>query len=78
MKGGTPTKRGRVTAIAPALILVGSVLLAVLVLAGCGSSAGPEPVSTTTATPDSSFVTFDVSLSEYRGKPLMLAFMASW
>jgi len=46
---------------------------------GCGSTAATG--GSTGAAADFSGVTLDgvnVSLSEYRGKPLVLAFMASW
>ena len=59
-------------------------LIAVLSVA-CGSSAtsSTSGATSTTAQADAGFsgVTLDgteVSLSQYRGKPLVLAFMASW
>jgi cytochrome oxidase Cu insertion factor (SCO1/SenC/PrrC family) len=59
-------------------------LIAVLSVA-CGSSATSSTggATATTAKADAGFsgVTLDgteVSLSQYRGKPLVLAFMASW
>lgn len=68
-----------------------AIALVSLVGVGCGaaaasdSSTGAESSATTRiaarAAPDFSGVTLDgveVSLSEYRGKPLVLAFMASW
>ena len=61
--------------------IVGALLvLAMALLAGCGDS-GSSAVTTAQAAPDFSGVTIDgseVSLGEYRGKPLVLAFMASW
>jgi thiol-disulfide isomerase/thioredoxin len=66
--------------------VVGALLIVAVVLGGCGSSS--STVSTTEATtisgntaPDFSGVTLDgvqVSLSAYRGKPVVLVFMASW
>ncbi len=60
--------------------VVGALLVLVTVLVvGCGGSgSGGAKVRTA---PDFSGVSLDgtqVSLSEYRGKPLVLAFMASW
>ena len=57
-----------------------ALLLAVVVAfaAGCGSPAAGK---TGSPAPDFSGTTLDgqtVSLSMYRGKPLVLAFMASW
>jgi len=76
-----------------AAFLVASVIASAALLAGCGldgstttkpdstsGTAAPPTVSADTA-PDFTGVTLDgldVSLSEYRGKPLVLAFMASW
>ena len=65
----------RGVAVAGALLV-----LATALLAGCG---GTDSGSDTTvkAAPDFSGVTLagtQVSLSEYLGKPLVLAFMASW
>ena len=61
--------------------VIGALLvLAMALLAGCGGS-GSSAVTTAQEAPDFSGVTIDgseVSLSEYRGKPLVLAFMASW
>jgi hypothetical protein len=62
-----------------------AVLGALLVLAtafavGCGGSDAGGGITGKTA-PDFSGVTLGgtrVSLSEYRGRPLVLAFMASW
>jgi len=70
-----------------------TVIASATLLAGCGAdgstttkpdstsgTAAPPTVSADTA-PDFTGVTLDgldVSLSEYRGKPLVLAFMASW
>jgi cytochrome oxidase Cu insertion factor (SCO1/SenC/PrrC family) len=61
-------------------IAVLALLLAVVVAfaTGCGSSAAAKNGS---QAPDFSGTTLDgqtVSLSMYRGKPLVLAFMASW
>jgi len=69
-----------------AAVLGALLVLAVALLAGCSWSAtgGSTPGSVTGRTevaPDFSGVTLDgvqVSLSEYRGKPVVLAFMASW
>jgi cytochrome oxidase Cu insertion factor (SCO1/SenC/PrrC family) len=82
------------TMVAGITVVTGAVLvLATAALAGCSlgttSTTAPLPAGTgypTSATsagsaPDFSGVTLDgvdVSLSEYRGKPLVLAFMASW
>lgn len=61
--------------------VVGALLvLATVLTVGCG---GPDTGGGTLAktAPDFSGVTLEgtqVSLSEYRGKPLVLAFMASW
>jgi hypothetical protein len=62
-------------------VAVTAVLVTVLSLSfvGCGSTATPG--GSARAAADFSGVTLDgadVSLSEYRGKPLVLAFMASW
>lgn len=76
MKGVGSMKRGHAAAVFPALLLMGSMLLVALLISGCGSAAESDAVPTTE--PESQFVTFDVSLNEYRGKPLVLAFMASW
>ena len=72
-----------------AAIVAVLLVLATGVLAACGaasnSSSGSNPGSSTPTTaksaPEFSGVTLDgteVSLSEYRGKPVVLAFMASW
>jgi hypothetical protein len=58
-----------------AAIAAVAVVLATVLLAGCGSRTAGR------AAADFSGVTLEgmnVSLSEYRGKPLVLAFMASW
>lgn len=57
--------------------LVFCAVLAVIValISGCGSETAED------SAPDFAGTTLDgtnVSLSEYRGKPLVLAFMASW
>jgi cytochrome oxidase Cu insertion factor (SCO1/SenC/PrrC family) len=61
--------------------VVGALLvLATGLLAGCGGSTS-STATTAKLAPDFTGVTLDgaeVSLSEYRGKPLVLAFMASW
>ena len=61
--------------------IVFAALLAVsLLLAGCFSSAGGT-TTTGAPAPDFSGVTLDgeqVSLSDYRGKPVVIVFMASW
>ena len=65
---------------------LGALLVMVVgLVTGCGSSAGgPSSGSTATtlkAAPDFAGTTLDgaeVSLSAYKGKPLILAFMASW
>ena len=60
----------------PILGLLLAMLLAFA--AGCGSSTGADKGS---PAPDFSGTTLDgqrVSLSMYRGKPLVLAFTASW
>jgi hypothetical protein len=57
------------------------VALAAVLFAGCGSSSISGGSDGATAAADFSGVTLDgaaVSLSEYRGRPLVLAFMASW
>lgn len=64
--------------VSAAIVAVIVVLISASSLA-CGSSATPG--GSTRAAADFSGVTLDgrsVSLSEYRGKPLVLAFMASW
>ncbi len=75
------------------LVLVVTIAVCAVALSGCGSdtTATTAPVSSTganqppstsaDAAPDFSGVTLDgseVSLGYYRGKPLVLAFMASW
>ena len=58
-----------------ALMVCVVLMMAGALISGCGSKANGE------SAPDFSGVTLDgneVSLSEYRGKPLVLAFMASW
>jgi len=60
---------------ASAAIAAVAVALLAMVLAGCASGTAGR------AAADFSGVTLqgvNVSLSEYRGKPLVLAFMASW
>lgn len=84
---------GRVITVGALIVAVGAVLvLAAATLAGCGSDTyAAEPTSqattsktsggTTGGAPDFSGKTLDgtaVSLSAYRGKPLVLVFMASW
>ncbi len=61
------------------------VAVAAVLSVGCGSAAtlttGDTTGTTTQVEAGFSGVTLDgteVSLSEYRGKPLVLAFMASW
>jgi cytochrome oxidase Cu insertion factor (SCO1/SenC/PrrC family) len=67
-----------------AAILAVLLVLAMGLLGGCGLGAGGSGSATTAApkaAPDFSGTTLagtEVSLSEYRGKPLVLAFMASW
>jgi thiol-disulfide isomerase/thioredoxin len=75
-------------------VLGATIAVAMVVLGGCslfseggsvpgstaGSTPGGTPISAEPA-PDFSGVTLDglsVSLSEYRGRPLVLVFMASW
>jgi hypothetical protein len=61
-----------------AAVLGALLVLATVLLAGCG---GPGATTTAKTAPDFSGVTLDgsqVSLGQYRGKPLVLAFMASW
>jgi cytochrome oxidase Cu insertion factor (SCO1/SenC/PrrC family) len=67
--------------------VLGALLVVVAaVLAGCSLSANEGSTSgsvtgRTEMAPEFSGVTLDgaqVSLSEYRGKPVVLAFMASW
>lgn len=68
----------------PRLVATAAIVALIVVLLsvpslGCGSSTTPGGSGDTAA--DFSGVTLDgasVSLSEYRGKPLVLAFMASW
>ena len=58
------------------LILVGVLVLISFAAAGCASSAGMGKMA-----PDFSGKTLDgvdLSLGAYRGRPLVLAFMASW
>lgn len=62
----------------PLAVLALLLAMVVAFAAGCGSSTGAAKGS---PAPDFSGVTLDgqsVSLSMYRGKPLVLAFMASW
>jgi hypothetical protein len=74
-------------------VLAGLAALLLIAFAGCGSgatssattgaaaAAGSEATASAKAAPDFAGPTIDgldVSLSEYRGKPLVLAFMASW
>ncbi len=57
------------------------VALVAVLAAGCGSTGTSATGATAQAEAGFSGVTLDgteVSLSEYRGKPLVLAFMASW
>jgi hypothetical protein len=78
MRRGLKTRRiprgplsGPAAVVALVFIIVG------LSLGGCGSSGSDEG----SAAPGFSGVTLEgrqVSLSGYRGKPLVLAFMASW
>lgn len=71
-----PLGRAGHAGIAGAVVVTGIVLvLAAAVFSGCGSDATGETA------PAFSGVTLggeEVSLSGYRGKPLVLAFMASW
>ena len=65
-----------------AAVLGALLVLSTAILAGCSAtgSTGTTAGARETA-PEFSGVTLDgtrVSLSEYRGKPLVLAFMASW
>jgi hypothetical protein len=60
-------------------LLSGAVLLVALVVAGCGLTGGPG--GSGHSAPDFQVTTLagdQASLSLYRGKPLVLAFMASW
>ena len=60
-------------------VACGLLVLLSLALAACGSSAGSG--GSKSAAPDFQVQTFayeNVSLSTFRGKPLVLAFMASW
>lgn len=90
--GGENNRHGGVLAVLTALLAL-VVIVSAGSLVGCGmegttttrpdsitGTASPSTVSEDAA-PDFSGVTLDgldVSLSEYRGKPLVLAFMASW
>jgi cytochrome c biogenesis protein CcmG, thiol:disulfide interchange protein DsbE len=63
---------------APLAVLVLLLAMVIAFAAGCGSST---VVGKGKPAPDFSGTTLDgqsVSLSMYRGKPLVLAFMASW
>lgn len=85
-------RRGLGAGVLAAALASGVLVLAVATMAGCGSSTTaetqPEATQTTSAGSaggggalDFSGKTLggaDVSLSGYRGKPLVLAFMASW
>ena len=67
----------RTAAVAGALLV-----LSTAILAGCSATDSAGTTSEPPATaPDFTGATLDglqVSLGEYRGKPLVLAFMASW
>ncbi len=68
-------RRSRGARVVGALLMMG-----VFLVVGCGGSDPGGGASVKTA-PDFSGITLEgsqVSLSEYRGKPLVLAFMASW
>ncbi|MFH0915924.1 MAG: hypothetical protein V1912_05695 [bacterium] len=70
---------GRPRLVATAAIMALIVVLLAVPSLGCGSSTTTG--GSARAAADFSGVTLDganVSLSEYRGKPLVLAFMASW
>ena len=65
-------RRAAVSALALSAILI----VAALVLAGCSAAGVDEDLA-----PDFSGVTLDgaqVSLSDFRGKPVVVVFMASW
>jgi hypothetical protein len=69
------TKPGGWAALSGVMVLSSVLILVALVAAGCGAGG-----SSGTA-PDFQVTTFagdEVSLSQYQGKPLVLAFMASW
>lgn len=87
-------KRPRKAALLGVAVATGALLALVMaVLAGCGSTSVPTtaspaggtnnstPATSADSAPDFSGTTLaglDVSLGAYRGKPLVLAFMASW
>lgn len=69
-------RRNSAAVLGAAVILGTLLVLATAALAGCGSSGGGGDTA-----PDFSGATLggdEVSLAAYRGKPLVLAFMASW
>ena len=78
-----PAGRIRARSAAVLTIAAAAAVLFSLVLVSCGPTAtagGSLPAAARLA-PDFSGVTLDgvqVSLSEYRGKPLVLTFMATW
>jgi cytochrome oxidase Cu insertion factor (SCO1/SenC/PrrC family) len=69
-----------------AAILGTLVIMATVMMGACSSPSAGGPVTDSAAAstemaPEVSGITLDgarVSLSEYRGKPVVLAFMASW
>jgi hypothetical protein len=77
-------RRGAYATLSGVAVLTGLVLVLVAFLAaGCGSdpSAGAASGGSGKAAPDFQVTTFagdNVSLASYQGKPLVLAFMASW
>jgi hypothetical protein len=76
MLGARPRLLGTAASVAVAAFIVALLVVPSL---GCGSTTSGGGL--TKLAPDFSGVTLDavnVSLSQYRGKPLVLAFMASW
>ena len=82
MGGKHNTSARQLVAAMGTVVLLGTVLvLATAALAGCGSGGSGGTGGGGDAATDFSGTTLDgveVSLSEYRGKPVVLAFMASW
>jgi hypothetical protein len=75
MSAGMHVGRHRIAVTGITLALGAFLVLVTAALAGCGSgNTGERAPLFSGATTDG----VSVSLSEYRGKPVVLAFMASW